>query len=88
MLYGHATDADEVARLLDGIQPHLMVTDPFYGVGYYPAWRDGRGALTTLRTDRVLHDDRADWREARALFPGAVAYVWHGALFEAIHARG
>jgi hypothetical protein len=23
---------------------------------------------------------RADWREAWALFPGEVAYVWHGAL--------
>jgi hypothetical protein len=23
------------------------------------------------------HDDRADWREAWALFPGSVAYIWH-----------
>jgi DNA modification methylase len=28
----------------------------------------------------VLNDDRADWRHAYALFPGDVAYVWHGAL--------
>jgi site-specific DNA-methyltransferase (adenine-specific) len=28
----------------------------------------------------VQNDDRADWREAWALFPGDVAYVWHGAL--------
>ena len=28
----------------------------------------------------MLNDDRADWREAWAIFPGAVAYVWHGAL--------
>ena len=27
---------------------------------------------------RVANDDRADWREAWALFPGDVAYVWHG----------
>jgi len=27
-----------------------------------------------------VDDDRADWREAWALFPGDVAYVWHGAL--------
>ena len=26
----------------------------------------------------VTNDDRADWREAWALFPGDVAYVWHG----------
>lgn len=29
---------------------------------------------------KVNNDDRADWREAWALFPGNVAYVWHGAL--------
>ena len=28
----------------------------------------------------MLNDDRADWREAWALFPGDVAYVWHGGL--------
>src|ERR1700687_5645703 len=26
---------------------------------------------------KVCNDDRADWREAWALFPGSVAYVWH-----------
>ena len=26
---------------------------------------------------KVANDDRADWREAWALFPGDVAYVWH-----------
>ena len=39
----------------------------------------GRGRQTR-RTGKVLNDDRADWREAWALFPGDVAYVWHGAL--------
>jgi hypothetical protein len=23
------------------------------------------------------NDDRADWREAWALFPGSMAYIWH-----------
>jgi len=27
---------------------------------------------------KVENDDRADWREAWVLFPGDVAYVWHG----------
>jgi hypothetical protein len=38
------------------------------------------GAAKTKRTGKVLNDDRADWREVWALFPGDVAYVWHGAL--------
>ena len=29
---------------------------------------------------KVENDDRADWREAWALFPGDVAYVWHAGL--------
>jgi DNA modification methylase len=33
---------------------------------------------------KVLNDDRADWREAWALFKGDVAYVWHAGLFTGI----
>ena len=80
LICGDATDAETVARLLDGVAPHLMVTDPPYGVAYDPAWRNGTGAAKTKRTGKVLNDDRADWREAWALFPGDVAYIWHGAL--------
>lgn len=32
------------------------------------------------RTGKVANDDRADWCEAWALFPGDVAYVWHAAV--------
>jgi DNA modification methylase len=83
LLCGDATSAVDVARLLDGARPHLMVTDPPYGVDYDPAWRNEAGVSTTLRTGRVANDDRADWREAWALFPGDVAYVWHAG----VHAR-
>ena len=69
-----------MARLLDGARPHLMVTDPPYGVDYDPAWRNEAGVSATRRTGRVANDDRADWREAWALFPGDVAYVWHAAV--------
>lgn len=34
----------------------------------------------TRRTGKVANDDRADWREAWALFPGDVAYIWHAAI--------
>lgn len=39
-----------------------------------------RGAPGGRAVGKVLNDARADWREAWNLFPGAVAYVWHGAL--------
>ncbi len=80
LLCGDATDPEAVAGLLGDVRPHLMVTDPPYGVDYDPAWRNERRASKTGRTGKVLNDDRADWREAWALFAGDVAYVWHGAL--------
>ncbi len=80
LLCGDATVATDVERVLGTVKPLLMVTDPPYGVEYDPAWRNKTGASATKRTGKVLNDDRADWREAWALFPGDVAYVWHGAL--------
>lgn len=82
LLCGDCTDRDAVARVTPrDTQPHLMVTDPPYGVNYDPTWRLRAGiAGTGLARGKVQNDDRADWRAAWALFPGAVAYVWHGGL--------
>ncbi len=83
LICGDATDAATVTRVLNGVKPHLLASDPPYGVNYDPDWRNRAGASETRRTGRVLNDDRADWRAAWALFPGEVAYVWHGALHAA-----
>ena len=83
LICGDSTSADVVGRLLGDVKPLLMVTDPPYGVEYDPGWRNQAGAAKTKRTGKVLNDDRADWREAWSLFPGDVAYVWHGALHAA-----
>lgn len=82
---GSSTDADLVRNVLGGVTPHLMVTDPPYGVEYDPEWRTraGVGGSGTAK-GKVLNDDKADWREAWALFPGDVAYVWHAGLFAGV----
>jgi DNA modification methylase len=83
LLCGDATLAVDVSRLLHDSKPRLMITDPPYGVNYDPAWRNRAGVSATERTGLVSNDHRADWREAWALFPGDVAYIWHAA----VHAR-
>jgi hypothetical protein len=60
--------------------PQLMVTDPPYGVEYDPAWRHRRGVNNSARKDKIQNDEVADWAPAWQLFPGEIAYVWHGAL--------
>ena len=84
LLCGDSTMATDVERVLGGVAPHLMVTDPPYGVSYDPAWRNraaAQGIIGQKKASRaigeVVNDDRADWREAWALFPGSVAYIWH-----------
>ncbi|NAZ37165.1 site-specific DNA-methyltransferase [Rubellimicrobium sp. CFH 75288] len=87
LVCGDATDPHAVAVCLDGVEPHLMVTDRPYGVEYEPEWRDkaaGKKGATGTAKGKVLNDDRADWREAWALFPGDVAYVWHGGLYAGV----
>lgn len=80
LLCGNSTDAQDVSRVLGSVKPTLLVTDQPYGVQYDPEWRKRAGVNNSNRMGKVRNDDRADWREAWALFPGDVAYVWHGAL--------
>lgn len=79
---GDSTSATDVEALLAGVKPHLMVTDPPYGVEYDANWRNeadrANGKPYGARAvGKVANDDKADWSEAWALFPGDVAYVWH-----------
>lgn len=77
---GDSTDPSTVVNALGDHKPNLMVTDPPYGVNYDPGWRHRLGVNVSGRTGKVKNDDRADWSAAWALFPGDIAYVWHGAL--------
>jgi DNA modification methylase len=55
-----------------------MVTEPPWGIGYDPS----------SQSHRSIDDDRADWRQAYALFPGDTAYAWCGALHSDVVSAG
>jgi len=78
LVCGDSTTVESVDACLAGVKPHLMVTDPPYGVEYDASWRDSAlGGKSGGRAIGVVKNDgNADWREAWALFPGDVAYVW------------
>lgn len=82
LLVGDCTDPANVARLMGGEKPFMMVTDPPYGVEYDPTWRDeaaakGFIAAASERGGKVENDDRVDWLDAWKLFAGDVVYCWH-----------
>ena len=90
MVVGDATDPGAVARLLDGAEPRLLVTDPPYGVRLDPRWRNGvynalgesaaPYMLSHQNTD-ISGDTIVDWSPAFELVPSIeVAYVWHAGV--------
>jgi len=78
---GHLDEAERRAyRIADNKRSRAKTTFPNRRSHRFRSWATSGSPGRTGRTGKVLNDDRADWREAWALFPGDVAYVWHGAL--------
>jgi len=88
MLCGDSTKQDQVERLLNGVKPFLMVTDPPYGVNYDAKWRTAAGLHKSGAHGMVTNDSRAGWSSAYALSQATVAYVWHASLFADVVIQG
>lgn len=76
LICGDSTKQEVVDKLFGEDRPNLMVTDPPYGVNYVPVAE--RRTKSGGRKGVVKNDDRASWYETYSLFPGNIAYVWHG----------
>ena len=87
LLCGDATELEHVRRLLNQAKPHLMVTDPPYGVSYNANWRqeapDGprfESSAGRRSVSQVPNDHNADWSKVWSHFRGEVIYVWCASL--------
>jgi hypothetical protein len=78
LVCGDSTKVASVEKALGTVKPHLMVTDPPYGVNYDAAWRNkaartstgmGNRAIGAGAVGKVMNDDTADWREAWGVVP-------------------
>jgi hypothetical protein len=69
LLCGDSTVATDVERVLGGVAPHLMVTDPPYGVEYDPAWRNQAGRSIN-ETTQGLRPARSSGRRVPAASRG------------------
>ncbi len=84
LMCGDCTKPEDVALALNDAKPHLMVTDPPYGVMLDPSWRDkagintmgkaGKGGETYMAGGTTDRDAR--WDATWAFSPCDVFYVW------------
>lgn len=98
LMCGNSTNPAHVAKLLDGAEPVLLVTDPPFGIDLNEVFKTdpkkygkgGKGASPKVHAPYMPDGDtRVDWSECWELVPSlSVAYVWHAGARGAEVERG
>ena len=94
LLCGDATNAADVARLMEGERAGLMNTDPPYGIGYDSKELHPHGvSLAAIDNDQHRDRELQHFLErafraavASALLPNAAWYLWHAMLTQGFFA--
>ena len=79
LLCGDAAKPEDVARLLAGAQPDMMLTDPPYNVAYVGKTKEA----LEIQNDKMNREAYVSFLVAtlgntfEALRPGAAVYIWH-----------
>lgn len=96
IMCGDSTKPEHVAKLLDGAEPRLCVSDPPYGVQLDLDWRadeatrrnkeagtaQSGGRTGKGRYSKIQNDDRVDWSAVLELVPSVdVIYWWHASTY-------
>lgn len=82
LLCGDASDPEARAKLLEGVTPRLVVTDPPYGVSVDHMWRVKAGINRpgVGTHHHVANDTRSDWSQEIAAIGAPVVYQWAASL--------
>lgn len=77
---GDSGEKATIDRLLGGIKPKFLITDPPYGIQYQPEWRKALDGSDNRKNGIVLNDNQCVFENTFKYIDADAAYVFHAAV--------